>query len=256
MRFKVIQKIERWLKINNMYENSVEDIIKAKNGNEEAMTKLINSNSGLIWSIVRRFKDRGYELEDLYQIGSLGFIKSIRRFDTNFEVQLSTYAVPYILGEIKRFIRDDGPIKVSRSIKELCVKIREVQKEYMNKKGEEITIDEVSKILKVSKEDIAAALDSINCVDSIYDVNYKDENEGNILDKIPANYETERNIVDKIVLKDAINKLSEREQKIILLRYFRGSTQCQVAKVLGISQVQVSRIEKKVLLDMKEMLAV
>ena len=203
-----------------MYENSVEDIIKAKNGNEEAMTKLINSNSGLIWSIVRRFKDRGYELEDLYQIGSLGFIKSIRRFDTNFEVQLSTYAVPYILGEIKRFIRDDGPIKVSRSIKELCVKIREVQKEYMNKKGEEITIDEVSKILKVSKEDIAAALDSINCVDSIYDVNYKDENDGNILDKIPANDETEKNIVDKIVLKDAINKLNEREQKIILLRYF------------------------------------
>ena len=214
------QKIERWLKINNMYENSVEDIIKAKNGNEEAMTKLINSNSGLIWSIVRRFKDRGYELEDLYQIGSLGFIKSIRRFDTNFEVQLSTYAVQYILGEIKRFIRDDGPIKVSRSIKELCVKIREVQKEYMNKKGEEITIDEVSKILKVSKEDIAAALDSINCVDSIYDVNYKDENDGNILDKIPANDETEKNIVDKIVLKDAINKLNEREQKIILLRYF------------------------------------
>ena len=250
------QKIERWLKINNMYENSVEDIIKAKNGNEEAMTKLINSNSGLIWSIVRRFKDRGYELEDLYQIGSLGFIKSIRRFDTNFEVQLSTYAVPYILGEIKRFIRDDGPIKVSRSIKELCVKIREVQKEYMNKKGEEITIDEVSKILKVSKEDIAAALDSINCVDSIYDVNYKDENDGNILDKIPANDETEKNIVDKIVLKDAINKLNEREQKIILLRYFRGSTQCQVAKMLGISQVQVSRIEKKILLDMKEMLAV
>ncbi|MBR3720589.1 MAG: SigB/SigF/SigG family RNA polymerase sigma factor [Clostridia bacterium] len=239
-----------------MYENSVEDIIKAKNGNEEAMTKLINSNSGLIWSIVRRFKDRGYELEDLYQIGSLGFIKSIRRFDTNFEVQLSTYAVPYILGEIKRFIRDDGPIKVSRSIKELCVKIREVQKEYMNKKGEEITIDEVSKILKVSKEDIAAALDSINCVDSIYDVNYKDENDGNILDKIPANDETEKNIVDKIVLKDAINKLNEREQKIILLRYFRGSTQCQVAKMLGISQVQVSRIEKKILLDMKEMLAV
>ena len=250
------QKIERWLKINNMYENSVEDIIKAKNGNEEAMTKLIDSNSGLIWSIVRRFKDRGYELEDLYQIGSLGFIKSIRRFDTNFEVQLSTYAVPYILGEIKRFIRDDGPIKVSRSIKELCVKIREVQREYMNKKGEEINIEEISRILKVSKEEIAAALDSINCVDSIYDVNYKDENDGNILDKIPANDETEKNIVDKIVLKDAINKLNEREQKIILLRYFRGSTQCQVAKMLGISQVQVSRIEKKILLDMKEMLAV
>lgn len=239
-----------------MYENSVEDIIKAKEGNEEAMSKLVEGNSGLIWSIVRRFKERGYELEDLYQIGSLGFIKSIRRFDTNFEVQLSTYAVPYILGEIKRFIRDDGPIKVSRSTKELCVKIREVQKEYLNKKGEEIKVEEIAKILKVSKEEIAAALDSINCVDSIYDLNYKDDNEGNILDKIPANEESEKSLIDKIVLKDAISRLDERERKIILLRYFRGSTQSQVAKTLGISQVQVSRIEKRVLLDMKEMLAV
>ncbi len=237
-----------------MYENNVENIIKAKEGNQEAMTKLIENNSGLIWSIVRRFKDRGYELEDLYQIGSLGFIKSIRRFDTNFEVQLSTYAVPYILGEIKRFIRDDGPIKVSRSTKELCVKIREIQKEYLNKKGVEIKLDEISKILKISKEEIAVALDSMNCVDSIYDVNYKDENEGNILDKIPANVDNEKNLVDKIVLKDAINKLNERDKKIILLRYFRGNTQCQVAKTLGISQVQVSRIEKKVLSDMKKML--
>lgn len=237
-----------------MYENNVENIIKAKEGNQEAMTKLIENNSGLIWSIVRRFKDRGYELEDLYQIGSLGFIKSIRRFDTNFEVQLSTYAVPYILGEIKRFIRDDGPIKVSRSTKELCVKIREIQKEYLNKKGVEIKLDEISKILKISKEEIAVALDSMNCVDSIYDVNYKDENEGNILDKIPANIDNEKNLVDKIVLKDAINKLNERDKKIILLRYFRGNTQCQVAKTLGISQVQVSRIEKKVLSDMKKML--
>ena len=239
-----------------MYDNSIEDIIKAKEGNEEAMSKLVQNNSGLIWSIVRRFKERGYELEDLYQIGSLGFIKSIRRFDTNFEVQLSTYAVPYILGEIKRFIRDDGPIKVSRSTKELCVKIREVQKEYLNKKGEEIKIEQIAKVLNVSKEEIAAALDSVNCVDSIYDVNYKDDSEGNILDKIPANEDNEKNIIDKIVLKDAINRLNERERKIILLRYFRGSTQSQVAKVLGISQVQVSRIEKRVLSDMKEMLAV
>ena len=199
-----------------MYENSVEDIIKAKEGNEDAMSKLVQNNSGLIWSIVKRFKDRGYELDDLYQIGSLGFIKSIRRFDTNFEVQLSTYAVPYILGEIKRFIRDDGPIKVSRSTKELCVKIREIQKEYLNKKGIEIKIEEISKVLKVSKEEIAAALDSINCVDSIYDVNYKDDNEGSILDKIPSNVDSEKNVIDKIILKDAINKLNDRERKIIL----------------------------------------
>jgi RNA polymerase sporulation-specific sigma factor len=239
-----------------MYENSVRDIIKAKEGNEDAMSKLIQTNSGLIWSIVRRFKDRGYELEDLYQIGSLGFIKSIRRFDTNFDVQLSTYAVPYILGEIKRFIRDDGPIKVSRSTKELCVKIREIQKDYLNKKGEEIKIEYIAKLLKVSKEEIAAALDSVNCVESIYDYKYKDDSEGNILDKIACNEDSEKKIVDRIVLKDAINKLGDREKKIILLRYFRGSTQSQVAKQLGISQVQVSRIEKKILSDMKEVLAV
>lgn len=239
-----------------MYENNVEEIIKAKEGNEEAMSKLVQNNSGLIWSIVRRFKDRGYELEDLYQIGSLGFIKSIRRFDTNFEVQLSTYAVPYILGEIKRFIRDDGPIKVSRSTKELCIRIREIQKEYLNKKGVEIKIEEIAKILNVSKEEVAASLDSVNCVDSIYDVNYKDDSEGNILDKIPSNEDQEKNVVDKIVLKEAISRLNERERKIILLRYFRGSTQSQVAKLLGISQVQVSRIEKRVLSDMKEMLTV
>ena len=134
------------------------------------------------------------------------------------------------------------------------MKIREIQKEYLNKKGVEIKLDEISKILKISKEEIAVALDSMNCVDSIYDVNYKDENEGNILDKIPANIDNEKNLVDKIVLKDAINKLNERDKKIILLRYFRGNTQCQVAKTLGISQVQVSRIEKKVLSDMKKML--
>ena len=239
-----------------MYENKVEDIIKAKEGDENAMSKLVEGNSGLIWSIVRRFKERGYELDDLYQIGSLGFIKSIRRFDTNFDVQLSTYAVPYILGEIKRFIRDDGPIKVSRSTKELCVKIREIQKEYLNTKGEEIKIEEIANILNISKEEIAAALDSVNCVDSIYDFSYKDENEGNILDRFPADEETELKLIDKIVLKDAINRLDERDKKIVLLRYFRGSTQAQVAKVLGISQVQVSRIEKRVLSDMKQMLAV
>lgn len=138
----------------------------------------------------------------------------------------------------------------------MCIKIREIQKEYLNTKGIEIKIEEISKILKVSKEEIAAALDSVNCVDSIYDVNYKDDNEGNILDKIPANEDGEKNLIDKIVLKDAIQRLGEREKKIILLRYFKGSTQSQVAKILGISQVQVSRIEKKVLSDMRGMLVV
>ena len=125
-----------------MYENKVEDILKAQSGDKEIMSKIITDNSNLIWSIASRFKDRGYEMQDLYQIGCIGFIKSIKRFDSNFEVKLSTYAVPYILGEIKRFIRDDGPVKVSRSIKELSYRIKLVQKEYLVKIGRELEVNE------------------------------------------------------------------------------------------------------------------
>ena len=127
------------------YENTIQDIIDAQNGNQETMSKLVEENNGLIWSIVKRFQGRGYELEDLYQIGSIGFIKSIKRFDVSFDVKLSTYAVPYILGEIKRFIRDDGSIKVSRSIKELSMKIKDVEAKHLREKGEEITILQIAK---------------------------------------------------------------------------------------------------------------
>ena len=143
-----------------MYDNDMKKIEKAQNGNKEEMTKLIEDNSGLVWSIVRRFSGRGYEIEDLYQIGCIGLIKAIQRFDTSFEVRLSTYAVPYILGEIKRYIRDDGPIKVSRSIRELNAKIVELQKEYFNKYGKEISLEEIAKDLRTSKEEITMALDS------------------------------------------------------------------------------------------------
>ena len=139
-----------------MYENDMKVIDNAKNGNKDAMTKLIEDNNGLIWSIVRRFNGRGFDIEDLYQIGTIGFIKAIQRFDTSFEVKLSTYAVPYILGEIKRYIRDDGPIKVSRSIKELNVKILELQREFLHKYGRDISLEEISKELKISKEEIAS----------------------------------------------------------------------------------------------------
>ena len=143
------------------------------------MAKLLEENNGLIWSIVKRFKDRGYELEDLYQIGSIGFIKSIKRFDTSFDVKLSTYAVPYILGEIKRFIRDDGSFKVSRSIKELAMKIRDIQNKYLRESGKEITILEISKELKVTKEEITLAMDSIKPAVSIYQDSYSDEERRN-----------------------------------------------------------------------------
>jgi RNA polymerase sporulation-specific sigma factor len=184
----------------------------------------------------------------------MGFIKAIKRFDANFEVKLSTYAVPYILGEIKRFIRDDGPIKISRSIKELNVKIKEVQKEYMNKKGEEISLEGLAQELKISKEEIAMALDSNRPIDSIENASYKDSKTDNtisIIDKISTGKDEENILVDKLVIKDLIDGLEDKEKQVILLRYYKEKTQTQVAKILGITQVQVSRIEKKILNSMK-----
>lgn len=234
-----------------MYNNETKDILEAQKGNHEIMTKLVESNSGLVWSIIKRFSGRGFELDDLYQIGVIGLIKSIKRFDTNFEVKLSTYAVPYILGEIKRFIRDDGPIKISRSIKELSIKIKDIQKEYLNRTGEEIGINQLAKQLKISKEDVAVALDSLNPIESIYEDKSNEKNQLTILDQLTNNIDEAEQIVNKLSLKELINSLNEQEQEIILLRYYKEKTQMQVAKILGISQVQVSRIEKRILNYMK-----
>lgn len=235
-----------------MYENNLYDIEEAQQGSQEAMTRLVENNKGLIWNIVKRFNGRGYEIEDLYQIGCMGFIKAIKRFDTNFEVQVSTYAVPYILGEIKRFIRDDGMVKVSRSTKELAIKILELQKEYFNKTGEEITIMQIAKTLKVPKEEITYALDCLKPVSSIYEETYSGgEDDRTILDHLKSEKDEAGSIVDRLAIKQLIENLDEREKQIILLRFYKDKTQSQVAKVLGITQVQVSRIEKKILSSMK-----
>ena len=210
--------------------------------------------TGLIWSIVKRFNGRGYDLEDLYQIGCMGFIKSIKRFDTNYDVKLSTYAVPYMIGEIKRYIRDDGPIKVSRGIKELGMKIRELQKENINKEGKELTIEELEAELKISKEDIALALEANNTVESIDNKFYTDNKDGNSLnfiEKISSNKNEEEMITNKLAIKQLIEDLDKREKEIICLRFYKDKTQSQVAKILGITQVQVSRIERKILANMK-----
>ena len=242
-----------------MYENDMKIIERAQNGSKEDMTKLIEDNSRLVWSIVRRFNGRGYDIEDLYQIGSIGLIKAIQRFDTSFEVRLSTYAVPYILGEIKRFIRDDGPIKVSRSIKELNIKIIELQKEYLNKYGKEITLEQLAKELKTSKEDIAMALDSARPVNSIEDSQYRDNKTDktiSLIDQLSSGKDEENEITNRITIKKLISELKDNEKEVILLRYYKGKTQMQVAKILGITQVQVSRIERKVLDNMKRKLTV
>ena len=223
-----------------MYENNTKDIILAKQGDKEKFNELVENNKGLVYNIVKRFVGRGYEIDDLYQIGMMGFVKAIKRFDTDYEVKLSTYAVPYILGEIKRFIRDDGPVKVSRSLKELSTKIAVIQKEYLAK-GIELGIEEIASKLKVSK-----------VVESIYSpTNSNDEDGINILDRISSNKDESEIITNNIALKEAISNLEEKEKEIILLRYYKDKTQTQVAKILGISQVQVSRIEKKILNSMK-----
>ena len=235
-----------------MYEIDSEEIIKAQNNDEEAMTKIIKTNSGLIWSIVKRFLGRGYDKEELEQIAYIGFIKAIKRFDTTLEFKLTTYAVPYIIGEIKRFIRDDGAIKVSRSIKELSAKIGQIQKEYITKKGEEITVEELARELKVEKEEIVVALESQRTVESIDKNVYDDENGESKISKISNQKDETTILLNKLCVEELINNLETRDKKIILLRYYKRKTQTEVAKMLGITQVQVSRLEKRILSEMKE----
>ena len=211
------------------------------------MEQLIEKNKGLIWSIIRRFKDRGVETDDLYQIGVLGFIKSIKKFDTTFDVKLSTYAVPYIMGEVKRHIRDDGPIKISRSIKDLGKKAMEIQREHLRKTGQDISIVEVAKKLRVSKEEIAFALDSFSPVESIYNSTTDQEDGPTLIDTISSNIDEQSEIVNKLSLEQLIENLNGEEKQIIMLRYYKGRTQSEVAKILKTSQVQISRIEKRIL---------
>ena len=237
-----------------MCEEDIQKIEKAQSGDKKALEELIEENNGLIWSIVKRFYGRGHEPEDLYQIGCLGFIKSIKRFNTDFEVKLSTYAVPYMIGEIKRYIRDDGPVKVSRSIKDLGIKIMELQREKMNKQGKEPKIQEIAKELKVDLEDVILAMEATNSVESIEGtkhINNKDGKSISLLDTLSTENNEEESITNKLAIGQLIKDLKDREKEIILLRYYKEKTQAQVAKILGISQVQVSRLERKILENMR-----
>ena len=238
-----------------MYEVETEEIIKAQNKSEEALTNLVEKNSGLVWSIVKRFSGRGHSTEDLYQIGCIGLIKAIQRFDANYNVKLSTYAVPYIIGEIKRFIRDDGPIKVSRSIKELAMKIIEIQRENLNKTGKELQINELAKILGIEKENIVVAMDAIRRPESIDEEIYDEVGGETKASRISTNKDETEKTINKICVQELIEELNEDEKQIILLRYYKGKTQSEVAQRLKISQVQVSRIEKKTLLKMRSKIA-
>lgn len=239
------------------FENRQEDIIMAQQGDETAMENLIQKNKGLIWSIVKRFQNRGYDIEDLYQVGVIGFIKCVKRFDSSFEVKLSTYAVPYILGEVKRYLRDNGPIRVSRSLKELAVKAIEVKNEYLRKNGQEMKIEELASNLKISKEELTLALESFQPIYSI-DEQIGDENEDRmtLLDKMSNQVDEATLLTNKVCIQEAIKNLKEQEKQVILLRYYKGKTQTEIAKILGITQVQVSRIERKTLDNMRIKLAI
>lgn len=227
-------------------------LAKAKNGDETASEALINENSGLIWAVVRRFMGRGVEPDDLYQLGCLGFLKAIEGFDTQYGTQFSTYAVPKIAGEIRRFLRDDGAVKVSRSIKEQAATIKSVRNHLTSALGREPTIQEISRQTGFTPEEIAMAETATAATESIQ---RETGDEGFTLENILTDTESEERMVEKIALRQAIEGLPERERTVIQLRYFHGLTQQRVAKVLSVSQVQVSRIEKKALALLRELMA-
>ena len=230
----------------------IELIKRAQNGDEEAMTKIIEENVGLVWNVVKRFLNRGYEKEDLFQIGSLGFIKAIKRFNIEYENKLSTYAVTMIIGEIKRFLRDDGMVKVSRNLKETATKVREMQEYNLKQFGVELSIEEISKNLNISKEDIVLALDATSHVDSLDKTITGEKDDDTAYEKIAKEENEYDKLIDKMTINKALEILDENERKVIIYRYYKEMTQSQIAKMIGTSQVQVSRIEKRALLKMQE----
>ena len=229
---------------------NTEDIVRAQNGDKEYLEKILKDNNGLIWSLVKKFIGKGYEIEDLYQIGCIGFIKSVKRFDTNFNYKLSTFAVPYILGEIKKFIRDDGMIKVSRNVKELSLKIRDIENEYIKREMVKPSTKFLAEILNVSEEEIVIAIDARRQVESINEELY-DDGKCEKIEKIIPKVDEQNRIIDNLTIKEIVDNLDTRDKQIISLRFFAEKTQSQVAKILGISQVQVSRLEKRILNEMK-----
>lgn len=225
-------------------------IRRSQDGDQEAREAIVEMNLRLVWSVVQRFLNRGYEPEDLFQIGCIGLLKSVDKFDLSYDVKFSTYAVPMIIGEIQRFIRDDGTVKVSRSIKEQGNKIRRAKEELSKTYGRVPTVNEIAEYLDLTPEEVVFAQEASMQPASIHETVY--ENDGDpitLLDQIADNNETKW--FEKMALKDAIEELDEREKLIVFLRYFKDQTQTEVAERLGISQVQVSRLEKKILQQIK-----
>lgn len=226
-------------------------IDKAKQGDEEAKTTLVENNSPLIKSLVKRYIGKGIEYDDLYQIGAMGFLKAIKNFDAGFGVKFSTYVVPMVIGEIKRFMRDDGAIKVSRTIKTLNLKIKKYIEQFSKEHFRKPTIEEISNKFEIDQCDVIFAMDSANMPISIYAPLEDDSKSLLLIDRYKTD-ESYQDMLDNILLKDILKNLESRDKKIILLRFFRDKTQSEIAKILGVSQVQVSRLENKVLEKMRE----
>ena len=224
-------------------------LVRAKDGDEEASELLITENSGLIWAVAKRYIGRGTETEDLYQLGCLGFLKAVEGFDIIFGTQFSTYAVPKIAGEIRRFLRDDGAIKVSRSVKERAAAIRLMRARLSSALGREPSLKEISENTGLTPEEIAAAETATREVESIH---RESGEEGFTLESILSDTESEDRMLEKFALRQAIAELPDREKQVISLRYYHGLTQDRTAKVLGVSQVQISRIEKKAIGILRE----
>ena len=231
-----------------MNENSLL-LERVKNGDREAEEKLIINNMKLVWSIVGRFSSCGCEVDDLSQIGAIGLIKAIHKFDTSYGVKFSTYAVPVIMGEIKRFLRDDGIIKISRSIKENAFRARKCAELLRTRLGREPTIEEISKESGIETGDLLEAFDAVSPVETITPVD-SDGKETEV--PICANKDNEEDIINRVLVADMLKSLSPREKQILILRYFNGKTQSETAKVIGVSQVQISRIEKAAVAKLKQ----
>jgi RNA polymerase sporulation-specific sigma factor len=227
-------------------------IALAQSGDTEASERLVLDNAGLIWSVAKRYIGRGTDTEDLYQLGCLGFYKAVEGFDPMFGTQFSTYAVPKIAGEIRRFLRDDGTVKVSRTLKERSAQIKAVRAAMIIDLNREPTIQELSDRTGLTPEDIAAAESATSCTESI---SREIGAEGFTLENILTDTDSEEKMLERIALNQAIEKLSERERLVIKLRYFHGLTQDRVSKVLDVSQVQVSRIEKRAIANLKEFMS-
>ncbi len=232
-------------------EETTELLELAKNGDDLAKEKLITFNSPLIKSVVKRYLNKGIEYDDLYQLGAMGFIKAINNFDASFNVKFTTYAVPMIAGEIKRFLRDDGSVKVSRSIKHTAILIKNYISEYNKKFGSNPSLDQLSKHFNMETSDIVFAMEANTSPLSLNEKFNDDDDSTSILDKLTDNFSPD-NYINKLALREMIKNLSTREKQVIIMRYYLDKTQSEIAKELGVSQVQVSRIENKVLKELKE----